>query len=57
MFQVSTTLFEKKFLLVSSLAACGLNYNGTAALLDSSCTDGDIHLLTSCAVDIDQTLG
>ncbi len=33
MFHASTTLFEKKFLLVSSLAACGLRFNGSAALL------------------------
>ncbi len=33
MFQASTTLFEKKFLLVSCLAACGLRFNGSAALL------------------------
>jgi hypothetical protein len=33
MFQASTTLFEKKFLLVSNLAACGLKFKGSAALL------------------------
>jgi hypothetical protein len=33
MFQASTTLFKKKFLLVSSLAACGLRCKGPAALL------------------------
>ncbi len=32
-FQASTTLFEKKFLLVSSLGACGLKFKGSAALL------------------------
>jgi hypothetical protein len=33
MFQASTTLFEKKFLLVSSLAACCFNFKESAALL------------------------
>jgi hypothetical protein len=33
MFRAATTLFEKKFLLFSSLAACGFKFKGSAALL------------------------
>ncbi len=53
MFQAnSTTLLEKKFLLVSNLGACGLQFKGSAALLVVLM---EIHPLEpSCAVDFVQ---